>query len=91
MSDIIENPIHSSDAAVLLYILFDTGKAVSEAVEKALQYMGDRVQGAGGAIAVCPSGEWAAKFTTERMAWACVDGEALLYGLNPQEEFRETL
>lgn len=74
-----------------LYILIDTGKAVPEAVDKALQYMGDRAQGAGGAIAVCASGEWAAKFTTERMAWACVDGLALHYGLNPQERFRETL
>lgn len=76
---------------LLICILIDTGKAAPEAVEKALQYMGERVQGGGGAIAVCPSGEWAAKFTTERMAWACVDGEALHYGLNPREDFKETL
>lgn len=91
LSDIIKNLIHSSDGPCALVFLIDTGKVVSEAIEKALQYMGDRVQGAGGAIAVCPSGEWAAEFTTERMAWACVDGEALHYGLNPQEKFRVAL
>ncbi|KAL2083226.1 hypothetical protein ACEWY4_020999 [Coilia grayii] len=65
------------------------GQGVTEAVKKALKYMGERVQGGGGAIAVCPSGQWAANFTTKRMAWACVDGEALHYGLNPKEEFQE--
>ncbi|XP_031434825.1 isoaspartyl peptidase/L-asparaginase isoform X2 [Clupea harengus] len=77
--------------ARLILFHVEQGKAAPEAVEKALQYMGERVQGGGGAIAVCPSGEWAAKFTTERMAWACVDGEALHYGLNPREDFKETL
>ncbi|XP_041922508.1 isoaspartyl peptidase/L-asparaginase [Alosa sapidissima] len=77
--------------ARLVLFHIEQGKAVSEAVEKALQYMGERVQGGGGAIALCPSGKWAAKFTTERMAWACVDAEALHYGLNPREEFKETV
>lgn len=55
-----------------------------------MRYMGDRVQG-GGAILVSRTGEWAAKFTTEQMAWAAVEREVLWYGLNPKEEFKETL
>lgn len=53
--------------------------------------MGDRVHGAGGAIVVSQTGKWAAKFTTERMAWAAVEGEVLWYGLKTNEEFKETL
>ena len=53
--------------------------------------MGDRVHGAGGAVVVSPSGQWAATFTTERMAWAAVDHDVLWYGLNPNERFKEQL
>lgn len=53
--------------------------------------MADRVRGAGGSIIVSPSGEWAATFTTNRMAWAAVDQDGLWYGLNPNERFKETL
>uniref|UniRef100_A0A3B4A017 Isoaspartyl peptidase/L-asparaginase n=1 Tax=Periophthalmus magnuspinnatus TaxID=409849 RepID=A0A3B4A017_9GOBI len=60
-------------------------KPAAEASELALKYMGDRVHGAGGAIVVTPSGQWAATFTTERMAWAAVENDTLWYGLNPQE------
>lgn len=52
--------------------------------------MGDRVHGAGGAIVVSPSGEWAATFTTERMAWAAVDQDGLWYGLDKNERLKET-
>lgn len=67
------------------------GKGVADAVELSLRHMGDRVHGAGGAIAVSPSGEWAAKFTTERMAWAAVERDILWYGLDPDEKFKQQL
>ena len=65
------------------------GKEVQDAVELSLRYMDERVHGAGGAIAVCPSGQWAATFTTERMAWAAAEQGTLWYGLNPQERFQD--
>uniref|UniRef100_A0A4W5LAW1 Isoaspartyl peptidase/L-asparaginase n=1 Tax=Hucho hucho TaxID=62062 RepID=A0A4W5LAW1_9TELE len=77
--------------ARLILFHMEQGKGAPEAVEVSLRYMGDRVQGGGGAILVSRTGEWAAKFTTERMAWAAVEREVLWYGLNPKEEFKETL
>ncbi|XP_063048380.1 isoaspartyl peptidase/L-asparaginase [Engraulis encrasicolus] len=75
--------------ARLILFHVEQGRGISEAVEKSLQHMGERVHGGGGAIAVGPSGQWAAKFTTERMPWACMDGEALHYGMEPKEENQE--
>uniref|UniRef100_A0A3Q3W6R0 Isoaspartyl peptidase/L-asparaginase n=1 Tax=Mola mola TaxID=94237 RepID=A0A3Q3W6R0_MOLML len=60
-------------------------KTVAEASQLSLQYMAERVHGAGGAILVSPSGRWAATFSTDRMAWAAVDREGLWYGLDPNE------
>uniref|UniRef100_A0A3B5LUL4 Isoaspartyl peptidase/L-asparaginase n=1 Tax=Xiphophorus couchianus TaxID=32473 RepID=A0A3B5LUL4_9TELE len=53
-------------------------KSVADASQLSLQYMSDRVQGAGGTIVVAPSGQWAATFTTERMAWAAATHKDLL-------------
>lgn len=71
--------------------LASTGKSLADSSRLSLQYMGDRVRGAGGAIVVSPSGKWAATFTTERMAWAAVDHDGLWYGLNPKERLKEKL
>lgn len=72
-------------------LFLHTGKAVADAAEMCLRYMQDRVHGAGGVIVVSPSGEWVAKFTTERMAWAAVEDDVLWYGLDPDENFKEQL
>ncbi|XP_026856251.2 isoaspartyl peptidase/L-asparaginase [Electrophorus electricus] len=77
--------------ARLILSHMDRGKAACEAVERSLRYMGERVQGGGGAVAVAPTGDWTACFTTERMAWAAIHGGILHYGLNPREKFKETL
>ncbi|CAJ1067492.1 isoaspartyl peptidase/L-asparaginase isoform X1 [Xyrichtys novacula] len=69
----------------------EQGKSVSDSSQLSLKYMGDRVQGAGGAIVVSPSGQWAATFTTERMAWAAVDHDGLWFGLDPNERHNEQL
>ncbi|XP_035255450.1 isoaspartyl peptidase/L-asparaginase [Anguilla anguilla] len=74
-------------------ILFhiEQGRGPSEAVESCLQYMAERVKGGGGVIAVTRSGDWVARFTTERMAWAAAEGDVLSYGLDPEEVIRERL
>ncbi|CAG6017441.1 unnamed protein product [Menidia menidia] len=77
--------------ARLILSHIERGKSVSEASQLSLQTMGDRVQGAGGAIVVSPSGEWAATFTTERMAWAAVEHDVLWFGLEPNEKQKEML
>ncbi|KAI9535207.1 hypothetical protein NQZ68_002761 [Dissostichus eleginoides] len=69
----------------------EQGKSLADSSQLSLQYMGDRVRGAGGAIAVSPSGQWAATFSTERMAWAAVDQDVLWYGLDPKERLNEKL
>lgn len=77
--------------ARLILFHMEQGKSACEATECSLQYMAERVHGAGGAIVVSPTGDWSAMFTTERMAWASFTAERLHYGLNPKEKFEETL
>ncbi|XP_071336974.1 isoaspartyl peptidase/L-asparaginase [Trachinotus anak] len=77
--------------ARLILSQIEQGKSVAEASQLSLQYMGDRVRGAGGAIVVSPSGQWAATFTTERMAWAAVENDDLWYGLDPNKRSKEKL
>lgn len=67
------------------------GKSAAESAQLALQYMGERVRGAGGVIGVSPSGQWAAEFTTGRMSWAAVAKDNLWYGLEPGERLEEAL
>ncbi|XP_077469305.1 isoaspartyl peptidase/L-asparaginase [Stigmatopora argus] len=69
----------------------EQGKSVEEASRISLQYMGERVRGAGGVIIVTPMAQWASTFTTERMAWAAVEEDVLYYGLEPHEKQREHL
>lgn len=77
--------------ARLILSHIEQGKSVADSSQLSLQYMADRVRGAGGAIVVSPSGQWAATFTTNRMAWAAVDQDALWFGLDPSERFKEEL
>uniref|UniRef100_H3BWC3 Isoaspartyl peptidase/L-asparaginase n=1 Tax=Tetraodon nigroviridis TaxID=99883 RepID=H3BWC3_TETNG len=77
--------------ARLILSHMEQGKSAVESSQLALQYMGDRVHGAGGAVVVSPSGQWAAEFTTERMSWAAVDKDNLWYGLGPGERLNEAL
>ncbi|XP_061601224.1 isoaspartyl peptidase/L-asparaginase [Cololabis saira] len=69
----------------------EQGKSVADASKLALKYMGDRVQGGGGAVVVSPSGQWAATFTTQRMAWAAVERDELWYGLEQNERLKDQL
>ncbi|XP_077149001.1 isoaspartyl peptidase/L-asparaginase-like [Ranitomeya variabilis] len=67
----------------------EKGEPPQSAADHALEYMKNKVHGGGGLIVVSKSGEWAARFTTTRMAWASVENNLLTYGLNPGENFRE--
>ncbi|XP_060942966.1 isoaspartyl peptidase/L-asparaginase [Limanda limanda] len=75
--------------ARLILSHIEQGKSVADASQLSLRYMGERVRGAGGAIAVSPSGQWAATFTTERMAWAAVEEDVLWFGLDPDQRLKE--
>ncbi|XP_034537048.1 isoaspartyl peptidase/L-asparaginase [Notolabrus celidotus] len=77
--------------ARLILSHIEQGKSVEDSSQLSLKYMGSRVHGAGGAIVVSPSGQWAATFTTERMAWAAVDHDVLWFGLDPSERCEEQL
>ena len=44
--------------------------------------MRKRVKGVGGLIMVTPSGEWVARCSTSRMAWACVADGVLYSGVS---------
>lgn len=88
----VNNAATQNDLNALLsfpYIL--PGKSAIESSQLALQYMGDRVRGAGGSVVVSPSGQWAAEFTTKRMSWAAVDKDNLWYGLDPGQRLKEAL
>uniref|UniRef100_A0A672SR69 Isoaspartyl peptidase/L-asparaginase n=1 Tax=Sinocyclocheilus grahami TaxID=75366 RepID=A0A672SR69_SINGR len=77
--------------ARLILFQMEQGKSATAAAEASLQYMGERVKGCGGAIVVSSTGDWAASFTTPRMAWASIKEDVLHYGLNPKEDITERL
>ncbi|KAM9315933.1 isoaspartyl peptidase/L-asparaginase-like [Gastrophryne carolinensis] len=77
--------------ARLVLFNMDRGDSPQVAADHALDYMKNKVNGRGGLIAVSRTGEWAARFTTQRMAWATVEDSLLTYGLNPGEAFQETV
>lgn len=84
--------VNSADLhAFFVFSYIFSGKSAVESSQLALQYMGDRVRGAGGVVVVSPSGQWAAEFTTVRMSWAAVDKDNLWYGLDPGERLKEAL
>lgn len=89
--DILQGFNNANFHALFVFSYNFPGKSAVESSQLALQYMGDRVHGAGGAVVVSPSGQWAAEFTTERMSWAAVDKDKLWYGLDPGERLNEAL
>lgn len=76
---------------ICVLCLCNAGKSATAAATSSLQYMGERVKGCGGAIVLSSTGDWAADFTTPRMAWASIKEDVLHWGLNPKEEFTEML
>ncbi|XP_072264571.1 isoaspartyl peptidase/L-asparaginase-like [Pyxicephalus adspersus] len=77
--------------ARLVLFNMEKGETRQDAADHALDYMKNKVHGRGGLITVCKTGEWAASFTTKRMAWASVKNNILTFGLNPGENFHEAI
>uniref|UniRef100_K7GE75 Isoaspartyl peptidase/L-asparaginase n=2 Tax=Pelodiscus sinensis TaxID=13735 RepID=K7GE75_PELSI len=77
--------------ARLILFHMEQGKTPEEAADSALHYMEKRVHGRGGVIVISKTGEWTARFTTKRMAWAGIKEGILTYGLNPGETIQEIL
>uniref|UniRef100_A0A803K7P8 Isoaspartyl peptidase/L-asparaginase n=1 Tax=Xenopus tropicalis TaxID=8364 RepID=A0A803K7P8_XENTR len=77
--------------ARLVLFYMEQGDTPKAAADQALEYMLHRVHGRGGLVAVSKNGQWAARFTTKRMAWASIQNGILTYGLNPEEKFQECL
>jgi len=65
----------------------EQGLSPSDAGQKALTRMMDKVGGAGGLIIINRSGEWCAEFSTQRMAWAAIKMDTIYSGINPKETF----
>ncbi|XP_072031163.1 isoaspartyl peptidase/L-asparaginase-like [Amphiura filiformis] len=61
------------------------GMSSQAAAEKSLDYMTERLAGAGGVVVVSNHGDIGYHFTTERMAWASAKDGILNYGINPKE------
>lgn len=69
----------------------ETGLSTQAAAEKSLEYMKQRVGGAGGVIAINNKGEVGKHFTTERMPWATISEKSLEFGIEPEDHFVETI
>jgi hypothetical protein len=67
---------------------FLPGMSPQAASQSALDHMTRRVGGSGGVVVVSKTGEVAATFTTERMAWAWVKDGQLHYGLDPGQQLK---
>ncbi|XP_040205830.1 isoaspartyl peptidase/L-asparaginase-like isoform X1 [Rana temporaria] len=77
--------------ARLVLFNMEKGETPQDAADHALDYMVNKVNGRGGLITVSKTGEWTARFTTKRMAWASVKNNVLMYGLNPGEILNEVI
>lgn len=65
--------------AMLAYrVLQPSSLTATESVKEGLRYMWDKVGGRGGLIMITSKGEIVKGFTTERMAWASIDGNGIL-------------
>ncbi|RXM30453.1 Isoaspartyl peptidase/L-asparaginase [Acipenser ruthenus] len=71
----------------LILFHMEQGMSPEKAADTALDYMKTRVRGIGGVVVVNSSGDWAARFTSDQMAWAAVKNDQLHYGLYKGESF----
>lgn len=53
--------------------------------------MKDRVGGLGGVVTVDPQGGWAARFSSQQMAWAAAQKDMLHYGLYHGEDLTQSI
>uniref|UniRef100_A0A8D8Y8X9 Probable isoaspartyl peptidase/L-asparaginase GA20639 n=3 Tax=Cacopsylla melanoneura TaxID=428564 RepID=A0A8D8Y8X9_9HEMI len=72
---------------ILNYI--EQGLSATEASQKALDGMTERVGKTAGAITVTKAGDVGIYFNSKKMAWAYIRGNKLHYGINPGQELIE--
>lgn len=67
------------------------GQSAEAASDLGLAYMQSRVSGLGGVVTVDPTGRWAARFSSQQMAWAAAQGDTLHWGLWTGENFTQNI
>lgn len=67
------------------------GQSAEAASDLGLAYMHSRVSGLGGVVTVDPAGRWAARFSSQQMAWAAAQEDTLHWGLWTGEHFAQKI
>lgn len=67
------------------------GQSAEAASDLGLAYMQSRVSGQGGVVTVDPAGRWAARFSSQQMAWAAAQEDKLHWGLWKGEQFTQNI
>ncbi|KAG7260883.1 hypothetical protein CRUP_018920 [Coryphaenoides rupestris] len=73
----------------LILFHMEQGLSSDKGSDLGLATMKERTGGLGGVVTVDPQGRWAARFNTNQMAWAAVQGDTLHYGLYPGEDLTQ--
>lgn len=66
-------------------------KTAQQATECALKEMTERLTGTAGAITIDAHGQIGIHWNSKRMAWAYTKGKSIIYGINHNEQFEESL
>lgn len=77
--------------ARLILFHMEQGQSAEAASDLGLAYMQSRVSGLGGVVTVDPTGRWAARFSSQQMAWAAAQGDTLHWGLWMGENFTQNI
>uniref|UniRef100_A0A3Q0RV17 Isoaspartyl peptidase/L-asparaginase n=1 Tax=Amphilophus citrinellus TaxID=61819 RepID=A0A3Q0RV17_AMPCI len=75
--------------ARLILFHMEQGQSAEAASDLGLAYMKSRLEGLGGVVTVDPQGHWAARFSSNYMAWAAAQEDTLHYGLYTGEHFTQ--
>lgn len=77
--------------ARLILFHMEQGQSAEAASDLALAYMKSRAEGLGGVVTVDPQGRWAARFSSQQMAWAAAQKDTLHYGLYTGEHTTQSI
>lgn len=77
--------------ARLILFHMEQGQSAEAASDLGLTYMKSRLEGLGGVVTVDAQGHWAARFSSNQMAWAAAQKDTLHYGLYTGEHFTQSI
>ncbi|XP_070696612.1 isoaspartyl peptidase/L-asparaginase [Pempheris klunzingeri] len=77
--------------ARLILFHMEQGQSAEVASDLGLACMKSRAGGLGGVVTVDPRGHWAARFSSQQMAWAAAQKDTLHYGVNAGEHFTQSI